>query len=182
MKSSKAFVLLISLLLASTIYTHAQDGSPGAAQRAEDLRTKLLDVQGKESELQMRLQQLDLDLRPENIERFFAGTGSTRPEELREGRRRYLQNEKQSVLAQLEHLAASRTRLESAILAADAEVYQQSSLGTTAFVSNTLGAKHLTTILLFAGVLGLITLFALGALVALVLRRRRNERLRFTAH
>jgi hypothetical protein len=100
---------------------------------------------------------------------------------LREGRRRYLQNEKQSVLAQLEQLAASRTRLDAAILAADAETYQQSSLETaTALGSKTFGAKHLTA-LFFAGVFGLVMLFALGALVALVLRRRRNERLRFTA-
>src|SRR5258705_437898 len=99
MKFSKVFVLLISLLLVSTTYMAAQDGSPGAAQRAEDLRAKLLDVQGKESELQMRVQQWDLDLRPENLERFFAATGSSRPEELREHLRRQLQLVKQVLVA-----------------------------------------------------------------------------------
>ncbi len=182
MKFSKVFVLLISLLLVSTTYMTAQDGSPGTAQRAEDLRAKLRDVQGKESELQMRAQQLDLDLRPENIERFFAATGSTRPEELREQRRRQLQHEKQSVVAQLEQLAASRVRLESAILTADAEAYQQSAQGTAAaLVSKRLGSNEFTNTLLFAGVLALVALAALGVIVALVLRRRRNERMRFIA-
>ncbi|MFL6546719.1 MAG: hypothetical protein ACJ8LM_16275 [Candidatus Udaeobacter sp.] len=159
----------------STTYMTAQDGSPGAAQRTEDLRAKLLDVQGKESELQMRVQQLDLDLRPENLERFFAATGSTRPEELREQRRRQLQLEKESVVAQLEQLAASRVRLESAILTADAEAYQQSAQGiATALVSKRLGSKEFANTLFFAGVLALVALAALSVLVALVLRRRRN--------
>jgi hypothetical protein len=181
MKLTKALILLISLILMSGTGILAQNDSSDAAQRAENLRTQLQDVQSKETELQMRVQQLDVELRPENIERYFAAAGSTRPEELREQRRRQLQNEKESVLARLDQLAASRSRLESAILTADGEAYQQSAQQSPAVgLSQKLGAKHLSNTVLFAGVLGLILLVALGALIALILRRRHLDRMRFT--
>ena len=50
------------------------------------------------------LQQLDESIKPENIERSLAGIGSTRPEELRETRRRQLTIERDGVLAQLKTL------------------------------------------------------------------------------
>lgn len=111
--------------------TLAQDAA-SAAQRAENLRAQLRDVQAKETELQSRVQQLEEALRPENIERATAGAGSTRPEELRDQRRRQLENEKARVRAQLDQLAASRTRLESAITTAEAEAYRQSANINTA--------------------------------------------------
>jgi outer membrane murein-binding lipoprotein Lpp len=105
-------------------------GTPGltqttAQERAANLRAQLSDVQARQSELQTRLQQLEYDLKPENIERSLAGIGSTHPEELREQRRRQLEGEKTRVQAQLDQLAASRTRLEAAIAQADAEAYRQ---------------------------------------------------------
>ena len=105
---------------------------PGAAQstaqeQAATLRAQLSEVQAKQSELQMRLQQLEEDLKPENIERSLAGVGSKRPENLREQRRRQLEIEGTSVRAQLDQLAVSRTRLETAIARADAEAYHQSA-------------------------------------------------------
>jgi len=70
----------------------------------------------------------------------------------------------------------------AAILTADAEAYQQSAQGTAAaLVSKRLGSKEFTNTLLFAGVLALVALAALGVIVALILRRRRNERMRFIA-
>ena len=93
-----------------------------AEQRAENLSAQLRDVQAKEADLQARLEQLDEAVKPENIERAMAGYGTTRPEELREQRRKQLENERTRVRAQLEQLGASRTRLEAAITTADAEV------------------------------------------------------------
>ncbi len=90
-------------------------------QRAESLRAQLRDVQAKQDELQARSDMLDEALRPENIERATATFGSTRPEEVRETRRRQLENEKQRVRSQLDTLEQSRIHLESAIAAADAE-------------------------------------------------------------
>jgi len=57
----------------------------------------------------------------------LAGVGSVHPEELREARRRQLEIEKRGVQSQLDVLAASRSRLEIAIAAADAESYRQSA-------------------------------------------------------
>jgi vacuolar-type H+-ATPase subunit I/STV1 len=93
-----------------------------AEQRAENLRTQLRDVQSKEADLQARADQLDYDLRPENIERSVSVFGSTRPEELRELRRRQLENERNRVRTQLDQLANSRIRLEAAIATVEDEV------------------------------------------------------------
>jgi len=99
-----------------------------AQDRAANLRAQLLDTQTKQAELQNRLQQLDEQIKPENIERSLAGIGSVHPEELRETRRRQLEIEKRGIQSQLDTLAASRSRLETAIAAADAESYRQSAI------------------------------------------------------
>jgi uncharacterized protein (DUF2235 family) len=92
-----------------------------AETRAEGLRVQLRDVQEKEADLQSRSEQLDYESKPEVIERTLAVTGSTRPEELRETRRRQLEAEKSRVQSQLNLIATSRARLETAIANADAE-------------------------------------------------------------
>ncbi len=94
--------------------------------RAASMRAQLVETQARQAELQMRLQQLEEDLKPENIEHSLAGVGSTHPEELREARRRQFEIEKKGVQSQLEILATSRARLEAAIASADAQSYQQS--------------------------------------------------------
>ena len=98
-----------------------------AQERAANLRAQLADTEARQTELQSRLQQLEENLKPDNIERSLAGVGSVHPEELREARRRQLEIEKRSVQSQLDVLAASHSRLETAIAAADAESYRQSA-------------------------------------------------------
>jgi cell division protein FtsB len=98
----------------------------------EGLRAQLRDVEAKETELAARVKRLDEDLKPENIERAFQLTGSTRPEELREQRRRQLEREKESVRLQQDQLTLSRTRLQTAIAAAEAAAYRQSANPTDA--------------------------------------------------
>lgn len=93
-----------------------------AEQRAEMLRTQLRDVHEKEANLMARMEQIDYDLKPENIERSVATFGSTHPEDARDARRRALENEKVRVRAQLDLLATSRQRLETAIVNSDSEV------------------------------------------------------------
>jgi TolA-binding protein len=80
-------ILLLSLMLAATAASVLAQSSGRAAQTVESLRAQLADVQMREEQLQARMRQLDEDLRPENIERYFALNGSTRPEEQREQRR-----------------------------------------------------------------------------------------------
>ena len=98
-----------------------------AQEKAANLRAQLSEVETKQAGLQTRLQDLDEKLKPENIEKAFAGVGSTRPEDLREQRRRQLEIERNGVQKQLDLLATSHSRLETAIAKADADAYRQSA-------------------------------------------------------
>jgi predicted nucleic acid-binding Zn-ribbon protein len=93
-----------------------------AEQRAEALRAQLQTAQEKETNLSAQLEQIEFDLRPENIERTVSTFGSTHPEDARDARRRGLENQKTMLRAQLDTLQNGRLRLESAIVTADAEV------------------------------------------------------------
>ena len=125
----KAGLNLFLLLLTFSGAVQAQQAQEAlpAAERAEKLRAQLLEIQTKEDALTARAEYLDEALKPENIERSLAGIGSTRPEEVREARRKNLQIQRDGVTAQLRVLETSRLRLEAAILDADARAYQQSA-------------------------------------------------------
>ena len=110
-----------------------------AQEKAASLRSQLSEVEAKQSALQTRLQKLEEDLKPENIEHSLAGVGSTRPEDLREQRRRQLEIERNGLRAQLDILAVSHSRLETAIAQADAEAYRQSAVPATATTPSSTG-------------------------------------------
>lgn len=93
-----------------------------AEQRAESLRSSLIDVQSKMADLSSRLEQIEYSLKPENIEKATMSYGTVHPEEARESRRRQLESEKARVQSQFAILESSRVRLEGAITTADAEV------------------------------------------------------------
>ena len=93
-----------------------------AEQRAEQLRSQLVDVQTKIADLNSRLDQVEYMLKPENIDRATQGIGTVHPEEARESRKRQLENEKARLQAQISILDTSKTRLEQAISTADSEV------------------------------------------------------------
>jgi hypothetical protein len=114
------------MLLALIATVQAQQPQ-SAAEEAENLRMQLIDVQTQQEGLRARAAELDEALKPENIERSLAGVGSTRPEELREARRKQLQIERDGITAQLGVLDTSRARIEAAILDADARAYQESA-------------------------------------------------------
>jgi hypothetical protein len=112
-----------------------------AEQRAESLRAQQVDVEGKLADLGAKLEQIQYELRPENIERA-AGYGTVHPEEAREARRRQLESERGRVQAQIRILETSRERLETSLRTVDAEVdslrrkielqqAQQNTAGTT---------------------------------------------------
>jgi hypothetical protein len=122
----KAGLILFLLLLTFSGAVQAQN-TPSAAENAERLRARLLEIQTREEALKERAEYLDEALKPENIERSLAGIGSTRPEELREARRRQLQTQRDGITAQLRVLETGRLRVEAAILDADARAYQQSA-------------------------------------------------------
>jgi len=121
--------LLLSGLLATTVLAQTS-----AQEIAANFRLQLSEVQVRQAEMQARDEQLEEDLKPENIERSVAGIGSTHPERLREQRQRQLEIARARVRAQLDELDRSRTRLETAIAEADAVAYWQSAgidTGTT---------------------------------------------------
>ena len=139
-KLGLSLILFIALVPAFTAGVAGQ--SQSGAQTADDLRGQLLEVQAKEAELQTRARQLDEDLKPENIERSLAGVGSTRPEELRELRRRQLTIERDSVRAQLKLVGTSRERLEAVIRTAETQAYQQSAQGITPALNEMSGTNY----------------------------------------
>lgn len=137
MRYLTVFVVSATLLLSEiAVLSASASGSAqtqnSAQEKAASLRAQLSEVEAKQSELQTRLQKLEENLKPENIEQHLAGIGSTRPEDLREQRRRQLEIERNGVRAQLDLLATSHTRLETAIAHADAEAYRQSAAPVTA--------------------------------------------------
>lgn len=170
MKSRVNLVLLL-LLFTLSLNTPAQRPAT-AAEAAEKLRLQLIEVQAKEEALRARAAQLDEALKPENIERSLAGVGSTRPEELRETRRRQLQIERDGVAAQLKVLEASRARLEAAILDADARAYQQSARETPSSGMIVTRSTWGTRWLISGGVGGVVAALAAGIFVRRRLRRR----------
>ncbi len=171
MRRLLSLTVLFAVVLLGGIQVSAQD-TASAAQNAENLRAQLRDAQMKEAELQYRLNQLDYELKPENIERYFAGVGSTRPEELREHRRRQLQLEKDALSSQLRSLGESKLRLETAITRADSLAYQQSALGSTSLMLTRVWSGHKGLVL--TGAVALVAFVGLLS-VALIVRQRRSH-------
>jgi hypothetical protein len=174
MRAHLRLVLLAGLVTLCPLQSRAQD-KPSAAETVEDLKLQLIDVKAREDDLKFRVQQLDENLKPENIERALAGVGSTRPEELREQRRRQLTIEKTRVVAQLEETAALRSRLEASLAAAEVEAYQQSAKGSTAIQNAMLGNQSLlTNRWLLVGLL--LVVAGIGVSIMMVLRLRVSAR------
>jgi len=121
-------LLVLAVILSWSSLSLAQD-EPSAAERLDGLKLQLIDVKAREESTKLQGQQLDEALKPENIERSLAGFGSTRPEELREQRRRELTIQKTEINSELARLEAQRSQLESAIATAEVQAYHQSASG-----------------------------------------------------
>jgi hypothetical protein len=119
------------------------------------------------------LEQLDFDQKPENLGRFFNGSGSTHPEELRKSRRNQLQLERNRVASQLEQLTASRAGLEAEISSEQAKAYHQSALGASTLFRENRGSPWVTFARAFTGVM--IILLAVGSLLIRMLIRERTH-------
>ena len=88
-------------------------------ERAEVLRKQLIELIEKETAYRSRMTQFDEDLRPENIERSMAGIGGTRTAEMRDTRRRVLENDRRGIENLLSVTSLSRVRLEEDVRQAD---------------------------------------------------------------
>lgn len=77
-----------------------------AESRSESLRKQLFEMIEKENTVKARLDQLEIDIRPESIERALQLNGSMRPEEVRENRKKSLNAERgnlQSLLTEIQN-------------------------------------------------------------------------------
>lgn len=90
-----------------------------AETRAETFRKQLSDVIDREANLRTKIEQLEFQIRPENIQMETSVIGSLRPEEVRESRRKIIENDKTRTIDQLNKTIESRARLELAIASAD---------------------------------------------------------------
>jgi hypothetical protein len=90
-----------------------------AEQRAESLRKQLYEMVEKEASVRTRLEQISFDARPEMIERSTAFSGSLRPEELRDQRKKSLEAEKRNLESLLTQIQTSRASLEENVQKAD---------------------------------------------------------------
>jgi phosphoenolpyruvate-protein kinase (PTS system EI component) len=93
-----------------------------AEQRAEVMRKQLLELIEKEASFKNRLMQVEEDMRPDSVERSISLIGSTRTSDLRDVRRRVLENERKGVESLLNQTSQSRARLEDDVKQADALV------------------------------------------------------------
>lgn len=173
MKLTLSLFLFIALVFLVAGVAVAQD-SASAPQTVETLRAQLSDAQAKEAELQARERELDEALKPENIERALAGIGSTRPEELRESRRRQLTIERDGVRAQLKLVTAGRERLEAVLHTAEAQAYQQSAEGSPLLNQAVSGKKSWGTGAIVAVLFAFGELVGIGFLVFKVVKRSRT--------
>lgn len=166
--------LILFALLAPMLNASVAAQSNSAAQSLVELRARLAELENKEKELNARARQLDEDLKPENIERSLAGIGSTKPEELREHRRRQLTIERDGVRAQLNLLATSRERLQAALRTAEGTAYQQSAEGVATSQEQTMAAQSTGSSRL--AVIMLACLAAVSGLAGVIFLARRSSR------
>ena len=90
--------------------------------RVETLQKELGDIGARETSLQNRLDEIELQMRPDQIEQARAGVGSMRPEEDREAMKQRLTNEKRRIQTQLDQLQQNRVRIQSSISSAEASI------------------------------------------------------------
>jgi multidrug efflux pump subunit AcrA (membrane-fusion protein) len=173
MKSPMMIFLMIlaTSCLSATAYSQTR---PSAVETVQDLKLQLIELDARQETAKLQVQQLEEALKPENIERSLAGVGSTRPEELREQRRRQLLIEKKVVDAELEQLTLRRTQLETALSAAEVQAYQESAAGP--LIENQLRITSITPSLFVAFGLLSIVIIAVVVCVSVLLRIQAIER------
>lgn len=116
----RRFFKCVLLILFAAASASAQDLTT-VERQVEGLRAQLQEVADKEEALRARAAKLEEDLEPQNVERSVSTIGTTDARALRDQRRQQLEREKAQVEAQLNSLASSRSRLESAIATSEAE-------------------------------------------------------------
>lgn len=90
-----------------------------AEQRSETLRKQHFEMIEKENTIKSRLDVIEIDLRPEAIDRSVALAGTLRPEELRTMRRKNLEVEKANLQNLMNEIQKNRANLDQNVQKAD---------------------------------------------------------------
>src|SRR5207244_3233495 len=69
-------IVFLGVLIAAGLLVARTPAQNNAQEQAASLRAQLVETQARQAELQTHLQQLEEDLKPENIERSLAGIGT----------------------------------------------------------------------------------------------------------
>lgn len=120
-------IISIVLLFAFAPNLAAQDTS-NPNDTITNLNQQLLEIESVETESRIRLEELNEQLKRQNIEWALAGIGSVHPEELREYRRKLLTIERDGVKAHLDLLEEIRARINAEISAAEFAEYLKYAL------------------------------------------------------
>jgi hypothetical protein len=90
-----------------------------AEQRSESLRKQLFELMEKESNIRAKLDMIEVNLRPEAIDREVAFAGTLRPEDLRAMKKKQLEVEKNSLTNILNEIQKTKTVLEQNLQRSD---------------------------------------------------------------
>lgn len=112
----------VTALEKDRLATTIQEQLEREEQRGELLQLHLIQIAEKEVPLASQLDQLNQQLKPENIDRALVGIGSVHPENNKEDLRRRLLGERQRVLYQLELLRQDRLRTQASLATTDAAI------------------------------------------------------------
>lgn len=93
-----------------------------AEQRSESLRKQSFEIMEKENGITSRLEQIEIEMRPEMIQRSLQLMGSMKPEEVREARRKSLISERTNLQGLITEIQATRARLTSSLQSAEVMV------------------------------------------------------------
>lgn len=90
-----------------------------AEQRVDSLRKQVFEMIEKENSIQARMETLEMESRPEIVDRGVAFAGTLRPEELREARTRQLAAERTKLQNLLTEVQKNKANLEANVLKAE---------------------------------------------------------------
>jgi hypothetical protein len=93
-------------------------------QLAATLRKSLIETGEREASIKRRIGQIQTELRPENLDRSIQLQGTVKAEELRDSRRRNLENERNNLQALLFEIEASNRQISENLR--EAELFAQS--------------------------------------------------------
>ena len=140
-------IISIVLVLAFAFIVTAQEIN-STDDKIANLNQQLMEIEWIDTEARIRLEELDEQLKAENIEQAVAGIGSTHPEELREYRRKVLTIERDEIHTQLDLLEENRARIKAAIAAAEYVAYLKYALPSPTPPTVTSPSKPMTQLMM----------------------------------